>query len=218
MQFEKLIKNQHLNHNSLLNTLAGFITLALASTAGFSQLQRSLNAIWQIRTKPKSNILNYIVKRLTFFLALITLGFVLILSTMLGKLVVSFSENLPEFLANARLYESLLSFLLITLMLVALFRFLGSAKVPWKNALVSAGFTSILFLLGKEAINMYIAHSNLSSTFGAASIIALLMIWVFYTAQILYLGACFALIFGKKYGCRITPDEKSVRIVQKEIG
>ena len=218
LQFEQLIQNQHLNYNSVLNTIIGIITLALASTAGFNQLQRSLNAIWEIKKKPKSSILNYLIKQLTFFMVLIILGFILILSAMLSKFLVRFSENLPDFLNNARLYESLFSFLLITFTLIVLFRYLGSAKVPWKNAIVSACFTALLFLLGKEAISLYIAQSNLSSTFGAASIIALLMLWVFYTAQILYLGACFAVIFGQKYGCRIIPDDQSVRIVQKEIG
>lgn len=217
LQFENLIQNQNQNHNSLLNTVIGFVTLALASTAGFSQLQRSLNAIWEIKEKPKSSILNYVVKHLTFFMVLIVLGLVLVVSAMLGKFLVRFSENLPDFLTNARLYETLFSLLLIVLTMVALFRFLGSARVPWKNAIVTAGFTSILFIAGKEGISLYVAHSNLSSTFGAASIIALLMVWVFYTAQILYLGACFAVVYGNRYHCRITPDERAVRVVEKEV-
>lgn len=217
LQFEKLIRNQHENHNSLLTTILGFATLAFASTAGFKQLQRSLNDIWGIKDKPKSGILKYIINHLTSFAILIILGFILILSTTLSSLLYKFSENLPDFLANVHLYEKLVSILVVTLTLIVLFKFLGNARVPWKNVLASALFTSILFFLGKEAIILYIAHSNLTTTFGAASVIALLMIWVYYTSQILYLGACFAYVFGTRFKCEITPDAQAVRVIEKEV-
>ncbi len=217
LQFESLIMNQHLNQGNVLSTLVGIATLALASTGGLNQLQKSFNAIWGIKVKPKSSVLSYIIKHLVFFLILIILGFTLILSASLSKFLYTYSDRLPDLFANAHLYENLVSFILVTLTFVVLFRSLGNVKVPWKTALVSAGFTSVLFFFGKEAISLYIAQSHLSTTFGAASIIALLMIWVYYTSQILYLGACFAYVFGKRFRCEIVPTEQAVRIIEKEL-
>ena len=217
LQFEKLIQNQHLNHDSILTTILGFAALALASTAAFNQLHKSLNAIWRVKAKPKSGVLHYIIRHLTFLIMLIILGFILIMSASVSRLLLKYAANLPDFLANARLYKNLVSVMLVILTFIILFKFLGDAHVPWKTALIAAAVTSILFIIGKEAISLYIAHSNLTTTFGAASIIALLMIWVFYTAQLLYLGACFAFVVGKKYGGEIRPGKNAVRIVEKEV-
>jgi len=217
LQIENLIRSQHLNHDSKFTTILGIATLALASTGGFNQIHKSLNAIWGFKIKSRSSFLNYIIKHVTFFLILIILGFLLIFSAYVTRFLYKYSSSLPDLFANARLYKHVVSLLLVFLTLIVLFKFLGNAHVPWKTALVSALVTSVLFILGKEAISVYIAHSNLSTTFGAASIIALLMIWVFYTAQILYFGACFAYVFGKKIGSEITPDSHAVRIIEKEI-
>jgi membrane protein len=110
-----------------------------------------------------------------------------------------------------------MTFFLITFMFTILFRFHGNAIVPWKTALVSSGFTSILFFIGKIAIGLYITCSDITSTFGAASIIAILMIWVYYTSQILFIGASFAYVYGESIGKEIKPTSVAVRFIKKVI-
>ncbi len=216
-QFEALIKNQHFYHNNILTTIIGITTLLLTATGMFNQIHKSLNAIWGLKVKPEKSILNYFVRHITSLLILIFLGFILLLSTTINSFFIKYSSRLPDVFLNAHLYEYIISFFLITLLFAVLFRSFGNAIVPWKTAIVSAGFTSILFLIGKIGIGLYIANSDIKSTFGAASILALLMIWVFYSSQILYLGASFAYVFGKKTGSEIKPTKQAVRYVQKEL-
>jgi membrane protein len=217
LQFEALIKNQHFYHNNILTTIIGIATLLLTATGMFNQIHKSLNAIWGLKVKPEKSVLNYLARHITSLLILIFIGFILLLSTTINSLFIKYSSRLPDVFINAHLYEYIISFFLITLLFAVLFRSFGNAIVPWKTAIVSAGFTSILFLFGKIGIGLYIANSAIKSTFGAASILALLMIWVFYSSQILYLGASFAYVFGKKTGAEIKPTKQAVRYVQKEL-
>lgn len=124
---------------------------------------------------------------------------------------------MPEGFVHVNLYEHLISFFLITFLFAMLFKFIGNAIVHWKTALVSAGFTSLLFFIGKIAIGIYIARSHINSTFGAASAIAILMLWVYYTSQILFVGASFAYVFGQRTGFEIKPKKHAVRYIQKEL-
>ena len=217
LQLEEVIKNQHLYHDNMLTTIIGIGTLLLAATGMFNQIQKSLNAIWGLKAKPEKSVFNYFARHITSVLILIIFGFILLLSTSINSLFYKYSNNLPDAFVNAHLYENLISFFLITLLFAILFRFIGNAIVHWKTAAVSAGFTSFLFIIGKIAIGIYIAHSNIQSAFGAASIIALLMIWVYYTSQILFIGASFAYVFGQKIGFEIKPSNHAVRYVHKEL-
>ena len=216
-QIEDIVKNQHLYHDNLLTTIIGIATFLLAATGMFNQIQKSLNAIWRLKARPEKRVLNYFVSHITSFVILLTIGFMLLLSTAINSLFLKFSAYLPDALVNAHLYEHLFSFFLITLLFAILFRFIRTAIVPWRNAIVSAAFTTILFLIGKIGIGTYVANSSINSTFGAASILALLMIWVYYTSQILFIGASFAYVFGQKTGFEIRPTNQSVRFIQKEL-
>ena len=216
-QLENIIITQHLYHDNLFTTIVGTATFLLAATGMFNQIQKSLNGIWGLKAKPERGILNYFVRHITSFVILLSIGFILLVSTALNSLLLTFSSKLPDSFVNAPLYEHLGSFFLITLLFAILFRFIRTAIVPWKNAIVSAGFTTILFLIGKVGIGFYIAHSTINSTFGAASILALLMIWVYYSSQILFMGATFAFVFGQKTGYEIRPTNQAVRFVQKEL-
>ena len=217
IQLDEIIKNQHLYHDNIFTTIIVFGTLLLAATGMFNQIQKSLNAIWGLKAKQEKSVFNYFARHITSFLTLIVVGCILLLSTIINGFFYKFSSKLPDAFVHAHLYENLISFFLITLLFAVLFRFIRTAIVPWKNALVSAGFTSILFFIGKIAIGIYIAHSDIKSTFGAASIIALLMIWVYYSSQIFFIGASFAYVFGQKTGFEIKPTDQAVRYELKEF-
>lgn len=217
LQLDEIIKNQHLHHDNIFTTIIVFGTLLLAATGMFNQIQKSLNAIWGLKAKQEKSVFNYFARHITSFLTLIVVGCILLLSTIINGFFYKFSSKLPDAFLHAQLYENLISFVLITLLFAVLFRFMRTAIVPWKNALVSAGFTSILFHIGKIAIGIYIANSDIKSTFGAASIIILLMVWVYYSSQIFFMGASFAYVFGQKTGFEIKPTNQAIRYVQKEL-
>ncbi len=217
LQFMDIIRNQHLYHDNWFTTIVGLTTLLLAATGMFNQIQKSLNAIWGLKAKPKKSVINYFARHFASLLMLLLLGFILLLSTTLNSLFLKYASYLPDAFVHAHLYENVISFFLITLLFTILFRFIGNAIVPLKTAFVSAGFTAFLFFIGKTAIGFYIAHSDIKSTFGAASAIALLMIWVYYTSQILFVGAAFAYVFGQKTGAEIKPTNQAIRYVHQEL-
>lgn len=216
-QIEEILINRHLKENSALVTAIGIGTMLFAATGMFNQIQKSLNAIWGLKAKPEKSIINYFTRRITSFSILGLIGLILLISTIINSIFYRFASKLPENLFYAFIYEHLISFFLITMLFTILFRFIRNAVVPWKNALVSAVFTSVLFFIGKIAIGIYIAKSNIESTYSAASVLAVLMIWVYYTSQILFIGASFAYVFGKRKGLEIKPSSEAIRFIQQEV-
>jgi membrane protein len=211
LQLEAIIGNQQLDHQSGLSALFGVGAILLASTGMFNQVQRSINSIWGLKAKPKKSVFSSFMRYIMSLSFLMIVGLILLLSTLINSLLYKYSASLPDTFVNAHVYENLISFCLITLLFFFLFKFSGNAIVPWKTALVSGGFTSILFFIGKLAFGIYIARSNINSAFGAASAIALLMIWVYYTSQILFIGASFAYEFGQKTGWVIRAKKHVVK-------
>lgn len=194
-QMESIIENQHTNHNNTMTTIAGFATLALSATGMFTQIQNSFNTIWEVKPVPKNGIIKYLINHFSAFSILITVGFILIMSTTLSSFFYKHIDTLPT---SLHIYEHVISIVLIGFAFAIMYKYLGDAEFAWKTVLVTGLFTSVLFFVGKLGIGMYIGHSKIASTFGAASVIALLMVWVYYTSQIIFLGASFAFEYGKR--------------------
>ena len=217
IQIQDLIKNQHNNHNSILTTIIGFVTLFLSSSRMFIQIHNSFNNVWNIKSKPKSNVLKYVSKHFASFLLLIFLFFLLGVSTAVNSFLLSYSKNLHYDFEFLFLYEYFASIVLLSIIFAIMFKFLGDAIVHWKIALLAGLFTAIFFTFGKIGIGLYIKHSHIVSAFGSASVLALLMLWVYYTSQILFLGASFADVLGRKIGYEIKPKADAVKIKGVEL-
>jgi|TARA_B110001452_G_scaffold96780_1_gene80071 membrane protein len=211
LQIQTIIKNQHTNHNSVLTSTIGFITLAFSASGIFSQIHNSFNTIWNIKEKPKSSILKYLSKHIISFLILIGLFFIILISTTVTSFLIKHSNNLHSDYKFYYLYEHLISFVVLGIIFALMFKFLGDAKVHWKATILGGLFTALLFGFGKIGIGMYIGHSHISSTFGSASVLAILMLWVYYTSQILFLGASFVKIISNVLGCKIIPNNNAVK-------
>lgn len=154
LELQNIIKNHHTQHNSIITTIIGFVTLALSSSGMFNQLHGSFNKIWSIAAKPKSSIISYLVKHFISFSILIALFFISMMSISINSLLVKYSSDLSTNFPISIFLEHIVSFVLISLMLSLMFKFLGDAKVHWKVSLISGFFTSVLFILGKYAIGL----------------------------------------------------------------
>lgn len=198
LQIQEVIKKQHVNHNSILTTILGFAMLVLSATGMFSQIHSSFNGIWGVQPKPGNGVLNYVVKHIVSFLTLVIVFSIIFLSTSLNSLLMKYSSTLHVDYDLAYIYEHIVSFIVISLAFAIMFKFLSDAKIEWKLSLKAGLFTSLLFLFGKVGIGMYIGHSHLSTTFGAMSTLALLMMWVYYTSQIIFLGASFLKVLNDR--------------------
>lgn len=217
IQIQNFIKNQHINHNSVLTSIIGFVTLAFSASGMFTQIHNSFNSIWGIKAKPKNSILKYLSKHLVSFLILIVLFLMMFMSTAINSFLIKHANSLAIDNRYWFLYEHLFSFLILGLIFGIMFKFLGDAKVHWIASIAGGLLTSLFFLLGKVGIGMYIGHSHVSSTFGSASVLALLMLWVYYTSQIIFLGASFVKIISNKLGYEILPNNDAVKIENVEI-
>lgn len=216
-QIQHLIKDQHTHHNSILTSIIGFITLAFSASGMFSQIHNAFNSIWDIKAKPKNSILKYISKHASSFLLLIVLFFIILLSTAINSFLIKHDTTIHNSYKLLYVYEHLISFSVLSIVFTVMFKFLGDAIVHWKAAILGGLSTSVFFLIGKIAIAMYIGHSHISSTFGSASALALLMLWVYYTSQIIFLGASFVKIVSSKIGHDIKPNSQATLIEKIEI-
>ncbi len=217
LQLQDIIKNQHTKYNSVLTSIIGFATLAFSASGMFSQIHNSFNSIWNIKAKPKSSILKYLSKHLASFLILIGLFLIILTSTAVNTFLVKHADSFHHDYKFSYIYEHLASFLVLSLVFAIMFKFLGDAKVHWRATILGGIFTAFLFIFGKIGIGMYIAHSHISSTFGSASVLALLMLWVYYTSQIIFLRASFVKIIGSKLGYEILPNTNAVKIENVEV-
>ncbi len=206
-QVQSLIQKQYASQSKGTTAIIGFVTLALSATGMFIQLHNSFNEIWHIEGKPKNGLINFISKHFVSFVILISLFFLVLSSasahTVLTKYLPA-SENANGLFV---VIEHLSSYLLMSLSFFLIFKHIGDAKVHWKMALMGGFFTSILFILGKIGIGFYLSKSNITSTFGAGSVMAILMLWVYYTSQLLFIGASFVYLISEKYGHPVVPSK-----------
>jgi len=202
--------------------IAGIITLLLGASSMFIEIQDSLNIIWRVKAKPKKGWLRLLQNRFLSFSLIIGLGFLLLVSLIINIAITALSDRLAHFLPHITLLLFNILNLVITLVVIAtlfgiIFKFLPDVKIKWSDVRSGAIFTAILFTLGQYLISLYIQYSAKSSTYGAAGSIILILLWIYYTAAILYIGAEFTQVYAEASGSKIEPAEYAVHVVQKEI-
>jgi membrane protein len=194
-----LLENATLNANSTIGWVISVFTALLGASTAFSFLHNSLNKIWQVYSTEKSP-LAVLKQRLLTFLLLLGLG-TLLVGLLIFNTVADFAyshfvevfKTEPSFLL--KLSHSLSSFFFMTLLFALIFRILSDIDLRWKDTLAGAALTTGLFILGRWGISFYLAQSNISSVYGAAGSLALLLTWFYYSAVILFLGAEFIKVF-----------------------
>lgn len=208
-QVTTIIQNASLEGGWLQWTL-GIIGVAIGATGVVGALQDTLNEAWEVKPDPEQGgIKNFLMKRVFSLGMILAIGFILLVSmlltTWIGKM----------FGADGGVVAMLASFVVIALLFAAMFKYVPDAEVRWKDALIGAALTALLFAIGKYALSMYLSKSKFESQFGAAAAFALLLAWVYYSSLILLLGAEFTQVWAKKYGPGIKPEPGAVRVVQE---
>jgi len=188
--------------------LAG-AALAVASTAVFVQLQVSLNHLWHVRQVRGMGVRNFIRHRVLSFAMVFGIGFLLMVSLLcnacleaLGNFIGGHFTGMEKLLAALNFVISLG---IITTLFTMIFKFLPDVKVGWRDAWLGGLITAVLFNLGKHLIGLYIGRSSLSSVYGAMGSLVVLLVWVYYSAQIVFFGAQFTCLYGQRYGVKPQP-------------
>jgi membrane protein len=211
-----LQNTQKPNSGGNLATLFGIATLLLGASSVFGQLQQALNTIWGVKPKPGLGIRSFLQSRFLSFAMVLVIGFLLLVSLILSAILSGvthfFGGIMPSFAVLSESLNFLVSFGVITLLFASIYKFLPDVEVPWRNLWVGATVTALLFTMGKSVIGMYLGSSSISSTFGAAGSLVVILIWVFYSAQILLIGAEFTQVYAKQRGAPIKPSKHAVRV------
>ena len=187
--------------------------LLIGASGIFAQLQDALNTVWKVKPQPGQGIWVFVRKRVSSFFMVLAIGLVLILSMLLSAVVSALKIYRIDFLpGSALLWENLdfiVSLGLITFLFCLMFKYVPDAKIAWKDVIVGSVITALLFLFGKFLLGVYISKGSLGSAYGAAGSLIVFLAWVYYSAQIILLGAEFTQVYTVMYGSKIRPRRYS---------
>jgi membrane protein len=205
---------------STLATVVGVATLVFGATGAFAQLQEALNTIWHVRLKQDLGLWGTVRSRLLSFsmvlIAALLLLLVLALSTALTAANTYLERLVPGLAMAAPFLDLILSFVVTTLLFAAIYKVLPDVEIAWGDVWIGAAATAFLFTVGKYLLGLYLGRSGASSAYGAAGALILILLWIYYSAHLLFLGAEFTQVYGRRYGSRIVPSDHAVRVTTSE--
>jgi membrane protein len=200
--------------SGIIATIVGVATLLAGATGVMLELQAALNAVWRVAPKPGRGIKGVLKDRTIGLALLISLGFLLIVSLAASAALGAFGHMLDSLMPGAVVLGYVINFSFSLVMIAGFFtlllKVLPDAKVAWRDVWIGAIVTSFLFHIGKLGIGLYLGHASVSSAFGAAGSLAVLLIWVYYSSQIVLFGAAFTRVYAERFGSHVVPDKDAV--------
>lgn len=198
---QALLEGARFKSTSIFATVAGVVTLGLTATGVFTELQTALNIIW--RATPEGSVTGTLLRARLLSLGLLAaLGFLLLVSLIVSAGLTAISTYLSGRWAEAvpmlRDINAAASFVLITVLFAAIYKVLPDCKIAWADVAIGAFVTSLLFVAGKFLIGLYISNSAFASSYGSAGSLLVILLWIYYSAQIFLLGAEFTRVFADR--------------------
>jgi membrane protein len=222
---DSMIASASVKSTGLIATGLGLMSLLFGALGAFNELQYTLNRIWDVQAKPVkgmgASIKKFIFSRLLSFSMLLGVGFLLLVSLVLSAALAALGNlvgNIPGFPEMAlQILNFVVSLVLITALFALMFKIIPDIHIPWRSVWLGAFVTGLLFTLGKFLIGLYLGRSNAATTFGAAGSLALIMVWIYYSSQIVFLGAEFTQVYSNQFGTKPRPKSHAeVRGRKKE--
>jgi len=221
-QIQDMIKNAALSNQGNFAAIIGFITLFIGATGVFGEIQDSINDIWGLKPKPEKGWLKMIINRILSFSVVVSLGFILLVSLIVNGVIEALMERLQARFPDLTvivvyIINLLITFGVITSLFAIIFKVLPDAVIKWKDVMIGAMVTAVLFMIGKFGITFYIAKSSVGTTYGAAGSLVILLLWVYYSSVILYFGAAFTKSYATYFGSQIHPSQYAVWVKHVEV-
>ncbi len=221
-EIQKIIQKRSVNGSNTLVSIAGIVFLLFSATVIFGFIQKALNAIWDVKPKPKREFLKFLKDRLLSLSIIIILGFLMLVSLIIDTMLNMFKELLNRVLSAftvdiMNVLNYLVYLVVVSFIFGLIFRFLPDAKIRWKDVGVGALVTGVLFTIGKFLIGKLLANTNIATTYGAAGSLAGILVWVFYSSLLVLIGATFTKVYTIQAGRYIRPKKHSVKVEIKEI-
>jgi membrane protein len=202
-----------------VGSIIGVATLLLGASGVFGQLQDALNTVWGVKPKPGRGLMGILRDRFMSFVTLLGTGFLLLVSLVLDAALAAigkaFSGWLPAPEPVLQAVNQVVSFSVITLLFAMMFKILPDVKIRWQDVWIGAVVTAVLFTVGKFVIGLYLGKTDVGSVFGAAGSLVILLVWIYYSAQILLFGAEFTAVYADRYRSHIPAAENAVPVTKE---
>ena len=199
---------------SLVATGLGVLTLLFGLWGVFGELQDALNTIWGVTTRSNRGVIGAIKARFWSFTMVVGIGFLLLVSLAASAWLAAvgrfFAQLSPLPVAMMETANALLSFVTITLMFAVIYKLLPDVRISWRNVWVGAAVTALLFTIGKSLIGLYLGRSTVASVYGAAGSLVVILLWIYYSAQVVFFGAEFTKVYSRRFGAVVVPDKLAV--------
>lgn len=210
------IKNSSNKSSGILAAILSLITLGIGATAVFIELQDSLDMIWKVKPKSNKPIMSFVRTRLISFALVVGMGFLLLVSLVISAALTALNQFLTDLafipLWVLQIFNIVFSLFVIFILFSMIYKILPDVKLSWKDVRIGAIVTTLLFVAGKYLIGLYLGKSTISSTYGAAGSFAVLLVWVYYSSQILFIGAVFTYVYATRFGSGVNPTEHADKL------
>lgn len=204
--------------SGIVSMVVGIVTLFIGASGVFGELQSSLNTIWGVKPKPGRGILGEIKTRFLSFTMVLGVAFLLlvslVVSSALSAVGATFSEVLPGGEALWQIVNFVFSLASVTGLFALIFKFIPDAEIKWRDVWLGAAVTAGLFTVGKFLLGLYLGKAAVGSSYGAAGSLIALVVWVYYAAQILFMGAEFTSVQARRHGREIRPSDDAVSVLK----
>lgn len=200
---EKMVAGAAREKSGVLATIIGIATLMFGASGVFGQLKDALDTIWNVEPKKSSGVVSFIKDRFLSMAMVFGVGFLLLVSLLLDAVIAAMGDYLGRIVGGEsilHIIQLVLSYVLVTVLLAAIFKFLPDITITWRDVWLGALFTSVLFVLGKYALGLYLGRAAVGSSYGAAGSLVVLLVWVYYSAQIVFFGAEFTQVYTRQRG------------------
>jgi len=206
---QSLLEGASQRRTGILATVFG-ITFVVAATGAFLELQGALNTIWRVKPNPGTNLKAFLIDRVRSFGLVVAIGFLLMVSLAVTAALAALNGWLAQYAPNVPLLWSgvsmFVSLMVTTGLFALLFRFLPDVHLRWRDVMTGALATAVLFTIGQQLIGLYLGQSSMASSYGAAGSVMILVLWVYYSCQILLLGAEFTRVYAQRDGTKPAPE------------
>jgi len=214
------IENANTGGANIIATVIGIVTLLLGASGVFGQLKDALNTIWEVKPKEGLGFMYTIKERFFSFTMVLGTGFLLLVSLVISAALSVVGEFLNSLTPGLQIIGQVLSFtvslLVIAVIFMLLFRFLPDVKITWKDVWIGGLVTAILFIVGQIGLSIYLGSGAVGKSFGAAGSLVVVLVWIYYSTQILFLGAEFTQVYTNRYGSRVRPEKTAEFVTEQD--
>ncbi len=211
---ELLIGSAQPRAGSSMAAVVGVVAMIFAATGMFTELKDSLNTIWEVQPKPGIGLVQMVLDRFFAFAMVLVIWFLMLVSLLTSAAMAAFTRFASSYFAGFQFVEALLSLALITLLFGMIYRFLPDVQVAWRDVWLGAIVTAGLFVVGKSLFGLYLGHSTIGSSYGAAGSLVIAILWVYYSCLILLFGAEITQVQARLRHIPLAPTDRAVHVTE----